>query len=87
MKATPGDWLVIQSSRDGRPARFGEIVATAPGGVPPFTVHWVDTGRMGLVFPGPDATVVSAERRAALERQHLEQAQRVQEAIAAGHRG
>jgi len=85
MNAAPGDWLVVQSPRDALPARFGQIVATSPGGGPPYTVHWVDTGRTVLVYPGPDATVVSAERRAAMEQQHLEQAQRVQQAIAAGH--
>jgi len=83
MKAAVGDWLVVQSSRDARSARYGEVVGTSAGGRPPYTVHWVDTGRTVLVFPGPDAAVISAARRAEIERQHVDQAARVQHDIAA----
>jgi uncharacterized protein DUF1918 len=83
MYAKPGDWLLVQSSREATPTRYGEILAAAAGGAPPYTVHWVDTGRTGLVFPGPDAVVISADRRAEIERQQLAHAARVQAEISA----
>jgi hypothetical protein len=83
MYASPGNWLVVRSSREAVPARYGEIIVTSAGGAPPYTVRWVDTEHTVLVFPGPDAVVISADRRAEIERQHLDQAARVQAEIAA----
>jgi Domain of unknown function (DUF1918) len=28
-----------------------------PDGSPPYHVHWLDTGRITLVFPGPDSHI------------------------------
>ena len=61
MKAQPGDWLVVHARTDNQHVRSAEIVAVPSGdGTPPFTVRWLDTGHTAVVFPGPDATVVSA---------------------------
>lgn len=59
MNATAGDQLVIMSARLDRPVRDGKILEThgPQGGEPPYLVRWSDTGRVTLVFPGPDARV------------------------------
>lgn len=83
MRAAIGDWLVVKHPNEGHAARRAEILAVGREGLPPYTVRWLDTGRMGLYFPGPDAEVLSAERQAELDRERAERAARVQEHIAA----
>lgn len=65
MTAAAGDWLVVESGSDSDHVRTAEILGVRePGGYPPFRVRWLDDGRETLVFPGPDARVVSAEAAA-----------------------
>ncbi|HEU5470792.1 MAG TPA: DUF1918 domain-containing protein [Actinophytocola sp.] len=61
MRAQSGDWLVIEAGDESRHARRGRIeqVRSAQG-APPYLVRWLDTGRTTLVFPGPDAHVLTA---------------------------
>ncbi|MDY6995656.1 MAG: DUF1918 domain-containing protein [Actinomycetota bacterium] len=70
MKAEVGDWLVINSATVDGPDRRGLICEVHSGdGSPPYVVRWLDTGHEALVFPGPDAMIVTAaEQRAADER-------------------
>jgi hypothetical protein len=78
MKAHSGDWLVVHSHTDGGPVRRAEIIATGVDGNPPYTVRWVEDDRESVVFPGPDAQVVSAEEQAEihrLESAHIEKVQ------------
>ena len=57
MKARVGDRLVIRGHTVGEAPRDGEIIEVrGPDDGPPYLVRWED-GHMGLVFPGPDATV------------------------------
>ena len=79
--AAPGDWLIVQSSRDSHPTRRAAILAVASDGSPPFTVRWLDTGREAIVFPGPDAQVVTAVRQAELDQEQQERVSRVQSEI------
>lgn len=60
MRATQGDWLVVEGRAVGEVARRGliEEVHGTDGG-PPFLVHWSDTGHRALTFPGPDSYVLS----------------------------
>jgi hypothetical protein len=67
MHANPGDWLLVKSSRESRPPRRAAILAVASDGGPPFTVRWQDSGREALVFPGPDAEVLTAAQQAELD--------------------
>ena len=60
LRAAAGDWLVVESSLDTRHRRQAQILGTGAGGAPPFRVRWTDTDQLGLLFPGPDARVVSA---------------------------
>jgi hypothetical protein len=67
MRAHAGDWLIIERGDVDHHARRGRIEEVrAPDGSPPFLVRWLDTDRTGLVFPGPDAYVLTlAELEAA----------------------
>lgn len=83
MQAKIGDWLVVQSRSDSHHARRAVILAVHADGGPPYTVRWTDDGRETVVFPGPDATVVTAQRQAELDRQKSRRIAEVQSAILA----
>ncbi|WP_101257862.1 DUF1918 domain-containing protein [Streptomyces barkulensis] len=58
MHAELGDELIIESPATGVARRDGEIIGLHhDDGTPPYDVRWSDTGRVSLVFPGPDAHV------------------------------
>jgi hypothetical protein len=62
MRATVGDMLVVRGHHQGEPDRMGEVLevhGTDAG--PPFLVRWDDDGHVGLVFPGPDASIDKVE--------------------------
>jgi hypothetical protein len=84
MRAKVGDWLVVNSHADGRPTRHGEIVAVGGDGGPPYTVRWAETDHEAVVFPGPDAVVLSAPERAERARREAERIARLQSAIRSG---
>lgn len=86
MHAEVGDWLVVQSRSDDRHARRAEIIEVqSDQGAPPYTVRWLDDGREALIFPGPDAHVVTAAEQAELDAAQAERVARVQSSIAAEH--
>ena len=84
MQARSGDWLVVHSHSDGGHIRKAEIIATH-GGEPPYTVRWLDEDRESIVFPGPDAQVVSAAEMGELNEAASTRIGRVQTAINGGH--
>jgi nitroimidazol reductase NimA-like FMN-containing flavoprotein (pyridoxamine 5'-phosphate oxidase superfamily) len=56
MRAHLGDRLVVEVT--GGTRRDGEIVGLHhEDGTPPYDVRWSDTGKVTLVFPGPDAHI------------------------------
>lgn len=56
MKAHPGDRLILEGVHVGDRRRVGVITEVRhPDGTPPYVVRWLDDGREGLVFSGPDA--------------------------------
>jgi hypothetical protein len=68
MIAHVGDWLVVESRSEGRPARRGEIVEISRAdGAPPYRVRW-SADHEALVFPGPDARVLTAAELATHDR-------------------
>jgi hypothetical protein len=77
MFAKRGDWLVVKSASDARPARRAAILATAADGRPPYTVRWLDTDHEAIVFPGPDAEVITVEQQRELDRRQAARAERV----------
>jgi hypothetical protein len=61
VKATVGDRIVVNAAHVDGPQRNGEILEVrGQNGGPPYRVRWSD-GHEGLVFPGPDATVLRGE--------------------------
>lgn len=66
--AKPGDWLVVERPNIDHHARRALIIETrGENGTPPYLVRWLDDDRETLVFPGPDAHVVTPEEQAALD--------------------
>ena len=62
MKAQVGDQLVVESRSDSQHRRQGEVLEVrGDDGAPPYVVRWED-GHEALMFPGPDAHVVPAQR-------------------------
>ena len=68
MKANVGDWLVIKGRTIDQPDVRGLITEVhSADGSPPYVVHWLDTDHVATVFPGPDATVVTAAEQVAAD--------------------
>ncbi|KRE29879.1 hypothetical protein ASG82_25460 [Mycobacterium sp. Soil538] len=66
MKAKVGDWLVIKGTTIDRPDQQGLITEVhSSDGAPPYVVRWLETDHETTVFPGPDATVVTAAEQVA----------------------
>jgi Domain of unknown function (DUF1918) len=58
LRARAGDRLVIKGHYLGAPTRDAEILEVlGEDGRPPFRVRWSDSGREGVLFPGPDAGI------------------------------
>lgn len=75
MHAKPGDWLIVETANADHPERRARIEEVgAPDGGPPFSVRWLDTGHEGLVFPGPDAYVLTQDE---LDEQDARMAHRI----------
>jgi Domain of unknown function (DUF1918) len=70
MKANVGDWLVVKGTTNEQPDQRGIITEVrSADGAPPYRVRWLESGHDALMFPGPDAVVVTAaEQQAADER-------------------
>jgi len=83
MKANIGDWLFVNSRNDSTHARRAKILGVGRDGAPPYTVRWVDTDHDAIVFPGPDAEVVTTARLEELDRVRAERIIAVQTAISA----
>ena len=59
MKARVGDRLIP----DGDPDRIGVVIGLRNAdGSPPYVVKWLTSGHIALVFPGPYARIVPADR-------------------------
>lgn len=82
MHAAAGDWLIVSGGAHGHTEHRGKITAVqGVDGAPPYYVHWVEDDHEALVFPGPDARVVTADELAEHDRQRNERASAMQAAI------
>lgn len=69
MKASPGDWLIVEGLTLDEHRREGLITEVRRAdGSPPYVVRWLDTEHATLVFPGPDARVQTAAEHEARHR-------------------
>jgi hypothetical protein len=74
MLAKPGDWLIVETSTLDRHRVRGRIEEVlSEDGEPPYRVRWTTDDHISVVFPGPDARVVTADE---LEMMDLEHAKR-----------
>jgi Domain of unknown function (DUF1918) len=65
MRAHTGDLLIVKGRTDSSAARRAMVLeAHGPDGSAPFLVRWIESGHEALVFPGPDAVVVSEAEQA-----------------------
>ncbi|MEU8413461.1 DUF1918 domain-containing protein [Amycolatopsis japonica] len=67
LRAQRGDWLVIKGSTLGKPDQRGLIIEVrSSDGTPPYVVRWMEDDHVSMVFPGPDAVIITeAEQSAA----------------------
>lgn len=83
--ARPGDWLIVERSDDHREARRGRIDEVGHAdGTPPYLVHWTDTERHALVFPGSDAHVLDPDELRARDEAARARAARFRAALRTG---
>lgn len=82
MRAKSGDWLVIKGTTIEQPDQRGLITEVhSPDGAPPYVVRWLETDHEAIVFPGPDAVVVTAAEQADADERAQRRFQAVQSAI------
>lgn len=79
VNASVGDWLIVKTR--GEHERRAIILAVRDDGSPPYTVRWTDDGHESVVFPGPDALVMTASSMSAAEHLENERIDKVQSAI------
>ena len=83
MQARTGDWLVMKGPGTEHSDQRGLITEVrSSDGAPPYVVRWLDTGRVAMVFPGPDAVVVTADEQQAADERAQSRVAAVQAAIA-----
>jgi hypothetical protein len=83
IQAKMGDWLVIKGPATEQSDHRGLITEVRSSeGSPPYVVRWLDTGRVAMVFPGPDAVVVTADEQKAADERSQSRVAAVQAAIA-----
>ncbi|MFC9555261.1 DUF1918 domain-containing protein [Rhodococcus sp. NPDC056960] len=83
MHAEPGDWLVVKGTIVDSPDEVGHIIEVRHSdGAPPYLVRWIRDGHEALVFPGPDAHVVTAAEKDREDTHERHRISAVQDAIA-----
>jgi hypothetical protein len=69
IRAHTGDWLIVKCRSDISAARRAIVLeAHGPEGSAPFLVRSIGSGDEALVFPGPDAVIVSAAEQSERDR-------------------
>ena len=88
MHAQTGDWLLVHNRTDRQRPRRAEIIEVrSPDGTPPYLVRWLNSGESTLVFPGCDATVVSAQEQHRYDAEQSARLTALQQSIAGDRRG
>ena len=83
MKAEVGDWLVMKGGTVDRSDQRGLITeVNSADGSPPYVVHWLDTDHVAMVFPGPDAIIVTAAEQHAADDRARVRLEAIQSSIA-----
>lgn len=83
MRAHEGDWLVVDRATIGQEPLRGLITEVrSEDGRPPYLVRWTDDDHTALVFPGPDAHVLTHAEMDEFERNRERRLERFQESVA-----
>ncbi|WP_137724725.1 DUF1918 domain-containing protein [Prescottella subtropica] len=83
MHAEPGDWLIAKGTTVGAPDEIAQIrEVRGDDGGPPYLVVRLHDGHEALVFPGPDAHIVTAAGMSELDTQERKRIAELQETIA-----
>lgn len=70
MHAKSGDWLIVETATTDRHSLRGRIEEVlSQDGEPPYRVRWTSDDHISVVFPGPDARVVTAEELEVMDRE------------------
>lgn len=68
MKATPGDWLMIEGTHLNDRKRHGLILEVhGPDGSPPYLVRWDDSDAETVVIPSAGAHILTANEMKELQ--------------------
>jgi hypothetical protein len=71
MHAKAGDWLIVETSTLDRHSIRGRIEEVlSKDGQPPYRVRWTTDDHISVVFPGPDARVVTTEELDLIDREN-----------------
>jgi len=82
MLAKVGDWLVIKGRTINQHEQRGLITEVhTSDGSPPYVVRWTDSEHTALVFPGPDAHIVTADEQHAADERARRRFTKVQSVI------
>ncbi|GAA4488445.1 DUF1918 domain-containing protein [Rhodococcus olei] len=82
MHAEVGDWLVVKGTVLDSPDEIGLIVEVRRAdGEPPYRVRWLRDNRETLVFPGPDAHVITAAEKLRADTRERRRIAALQQAI------
>ncbi|RSN60919.1 DUF1918 domain-containing protein [Amycolatopsis sp. WAC 04182] len=87
MRAQRGDWLVIKGSTLGKPDQRGLIIEVhSSDGTPPYVVRWLQDDHVSMVFPGPDAVIITEAEQSAADEAERARLAALQKAIVTGQR-
>lgn len=71
MHANTGDWLIVETSTADRHHLRGRIEEVlSEDGTPPYRVRWTNNDHLSVVFPGPDARVVTVKELGEIDLAH-----------------
>jgi len=71
MHAKAGDWLIVETSTlDWHSARGQIEEVLSKDGQPPYRVRWTTDNHISVIFPGPDARIVTTEELDLIDRKH-----------------
>lgn len=88
MHAAQGDWLIVErADLDHEPRRGLITEVRSVDGAPPYLVHWTDNDHIALVYPGPDARVITEAELAELNEKQAKRFTVMQHAISGAKAG
>lgn len=86
MHAKVGDWLTVDRANVGQDPLRGLITEIrSDDGTPPYVVRWTDGDHTALVFPGPDAHVLTHAEKDDFDQRRARRLNHIQAEVAQHH--